>query len=363
MSRFASPASVVESLETRRLMAATLTGAVMKDMTGNGLTADDQGLAGVVVNLYKDKNANGIVDAADGAAIGTRTSAAGTGAFSFAGVGKGKYLLQEVVGANQVRTGPFLTDTIAVDVTKKKGVYGGNLFANYVKDFDRAAVSKITYNVNGGAAVSTMDGNVHQGDTVTVNFTVAAGKTVTVSFVSYKAPEPVSTAENLQYQELYQAKSGTFGAGTYSLTVEVPDCYFQLDFVGGLPIDPFGPAGSDILYARQGRRIAFVNGGDEPCDCGQEPPVCEPPPACEPPPVCEPPPCAPPPCAPPPVCEPTPCEPPACDDDKDRGDDMDKCGDDRDKKDGKGSGKKNKLKNLLRDLVDRRDKGGKGRDC
>ena len=297
MSRFAPHGSVVESLESRRLMAATISGAVMRDMTGNGLSADDQGLAGVVVKLYRDRNANSLVDAADGAALATKTSAAVTGAFSFSVAAKGKYLLQETVGANQVRTGPFLTDTIAVNVTKttKKSVYGGNIFANYVKDFDRSAVSGITYTINGGAPVATMDGNVHQGDTVTVHFTVAAGKTVTVSLVSYKAPEPFSTAENLQFQELFQADTGTFTGGTHSLTVEVPDCYFQLDFIGGLPIDPFGPAGSDTLYARQGRRIAFVNGGTEPCDC-DVPPVCEPPP-CEPQPPCnEPPPCEPPPC-------------------------------------------------------------------
>ena len=292
MARFAPNAPVVESLESRRLMAATITGAVMRDLTGNGLTADDTtGLAGVVVKLYKDRNANGVLDAADGAALGTRTSAAITGAFSFGGLGKGKFLLQETPGPNQVRTGPFLTDTIAVDVAKKKGVFGGNLFANYVKDFDRSAVSGITYTVNGGAPISTMDGNVHSGDTVPVNFTVAAGKTVTVSFVSYTAPEPFSTAENLQFQELFQADTGTFTGGTHSLTVKVPDCYFQLDFVGGLPIDPFGPAGSDILYARQGRRIAFVNGGTEECGCEEIPPCEEEPPCGEEAPCEEEPPC------------------------------------------------------------------------
>jgi hypothetical protein len=257
-------------------MAATIAGTVVRDLTGNGVSPDDPGLAGVVVKLFKDKNANGIVDVADGAAVATKTSAAVTGAFAFTGLAKGNYLLQETPGPNQVRTGPFLTDTIAVAVTKKNGTFGGNVFANYVKDFDASAVTGITYSINGGAPVLTMDGNVHAGDTVTVNFTVAAGKTVTVSLVSYEAPAPFSSAENLQDQELFQSDTGTFTGGTHSLTVKVPDCYFQLDFVGGLPIDPFGPAGSDILYSHQGRRIAFVNGGDEPCGCDQ-PPVDPPP--------------------------------------------------------------------------------------
>jgi len=276
MPRPASHGTVVESLESRRLMAATIAGAVVRDLTGNGISPDDTGLAGVIVKLFRDKNANGVVDAADGAAVATKTSAAVTGAFAFTGVAKGNYLLQETPGLNQVRTGPFLTDTIAVSVTKKNGTFGGNVFANYVKDFDASAVTGITYSINGGASVSTMDGNVHAGDTVTVNFTVAAGKTVIVSLVSYEAPAPFSSAENLQDQELFQSATGTFTGGTHSLTVKVPDCYFQLDFVGGLPINPFGPAGSDTLYSHQGRRIAFVNGGDEPCGCDQ-PPVDPPP--------------------------------------------------------------------------------------
>src|SRR5512133_2047739 len=129
MQRSAPRASVVESLESRQLMSATISGAVLRDLTGNGVSADDTGLAGVVVKLFKDKNANGVVDAADGAAVATKTSAATTGAFAFAGLCKGKYLLQEIPGANQVRTGPFLTDTIAVNVTAKKGTFGDNVFA------------------------------------------------------------------------------------------------------------------------------------------------------------------------------------------------------------------------------------------
>lgn len=35
-----------------------------------------------------------------------------TGVFAFAGLANGKYLLQETPGANQIRTGPFLTDAL-----------------------------------------------------------------------------------------------------------------------------------------------------------------------------------------------------------------------------------------------------------
>ena len=87
-----------------------------------------------------------------------------------------------------------------------------------------------------------------EGDIVSVNFTVKAGKTVELSLVSYKADAPFSNAENLQYQVLSDLDTGIFTAGKHCLTVCIPKCYFQLDFVGGKAIDPFGPAGSNILY-------------------------------------------------------------------------------------------------------------------
>src|SRR4051794_1783412 len=130
MSRNIRPCSLgLESLERRALMAATISGSVLQDMTGNGATADDKPLSGIVVKLYADKNGNGVVDAADGAAVASKTSAAVTGAFSFTGLSTGKYLLQETPGANQIRTAPLLSSTIAVNASKNS-TYGNNVFAN-----------------------------------------------------------------------------------------------------------------------------------------------------------------------------------------------------------------------------------------
>ncbi|HYO09354.1 MAG TPA: prealbumin-like fold domain-containing protein [Tepidisphaeraceae bacterium] len=262
--------SLVETLERRSLMSATISGAVMQDLSGNGLSADDKPLSGIVVKLYQDKNGNGAVDSADGAALASKTSAAATGAFSFTNLGIGKYLLQETPGANQVRTAPTLSNTIAVNVLKKNVTYGNNVFANYVKSFDRAAVTNISYTINGTKTVTTLNGNVKQGDVVTANFTVKAGKTVELSLVAYKANAPFSSAQNLQYQKISDLATGTFSAGKHCMTVCVPDCYFQVDFVGGKAIDPFGPAGSNILYGAQDRLISYANGGTKPCDCEPE---------------------------------------------------------------------------------------------
>jgi hypothetical protein len=263
----------LETLELRSMMSATISGAVMQDLSGNGLSADDKPLSGVVVKLYADKNGNGKVDSTDGAALQSKTSAATTGAFSFTGLGAGKYVLQETPGANQVRTVPALSNEIAVNATNKNGTYGNNVFANYVKSFDKTALSGISYTFtsNGVAkTVTTLTGNVKEGDVVTVNFTVKAGKTVELSLVTYKADAPFSSAQNLQYQKIADLATGTFGAGKHCMTVTVPTCYFQVDFVGGKAINPFGPAGSNILYGAQDRLISYANGGSKPCDCNCE---------------------------------------------------------------------------------------------
>lgn len=258
----------LEMLEQRAHLSATISGSVMRDMTGNGLTADDQPLAGSVVKLYKDVNANGKLDSADGAAIASKTSNA-DGRFKFTGLKKGRYLLQGVAGANQVRTAPVLGDTIAVNAKNANGKYGGRVFDYYVKDFDRSAISNITYTINGTKTVTSLVGNVKENDTVTANFTVAAGKTVKLSLVTYYNPLNGNTGAALQAQRIFDVSTGTFGAGKHSLTVLTPDCYFQIDLVGGPAINKFGPTGSNITYSAQSRLIHAAHGGDSACDdCG-----------------------------------------------------------------------------------------------
>ena len=260
-----------ESLEQRRLLAATISGAVLRDISGNGLSADDTGLSGVTVKLYKDLNANGKLDATDGAAISTKVSAAGSGSFSFTGLSTGKYIVQDVPSAGQVRTWPYLSSNIAVNVTNANGTYGNNKFTNYVKDFNPTDLTNISYtivNSGGTKTVTSLQGNVKEGDVVTANFTVKAGKSVEVTLVSYMGDQPI-VPPNLGNQEIFDIQTGTFGPGQHSLTVVVADCYFQVDFIGGKAIVPLGPTGSNILYGVQGRLLSFAVGGDNPCEHGE----------------------------------------------------------------------------------------------
>jgi uncharacterized repeat protein (TIGR01451 family) len=92
----------------------TLSGTVFDDLNGNGAIAGEPGRGGVTVQLIKDANNNGIND---DAVFETTTTAAGTGAYSFSGVGPGRYFIQQATPAGAVKTfGPsFYTVVVSTD--------------------------------------------------------------------------------------------------------------------------------------------------------------------------------------------------------------------------------------------------------
>lgn len=256
--------STIEQLEGRQMMAAQISGTVFNDITGNSITKDDKGASAVVVNLYKDVNANGKLDAADGVAVAsTKTNSAGK--YSFSKLAVGTYFVEETVPTNAVRTSPYLDSAIKVDVTNKNGNYKNNDFANYYKTFDKNAVKNVTYVINGTKTVTTLKDNVAQGDVVEVKFTLTSKQTV--SLVSYKTTDV--SGDPLSEQTVYDKVTATLCAGTYCMRVRVPNCYFQIDFVGGKVIDQFGPRGGNANYTNQGRLIDSDKGGTNACtDCG-----------------------------------------------------------------------------------------------
>ncbi len=119
-----------------------------------------------------------------------------------------------------------------------------------------------TVNKNGVQIPISINGHVNQGDTVTVYFKVAAGcSNITVSFVGYKVPGSTWNANTADRQTVTNYQSGTFSAGgPYQLTVVVPSCYYQLDFVTGL---------------NQGNFIDGANGGTTACPVTPPPPPCD----------------------------------------------------------------------------------------
>ncbi|HEV2249691.1 MAG TPA: hypothetical protein VGT60_04210 [Candidatus Limnocylindria bacterium] len=102
-----------------------------------------------------------------------------------------------------------------------------------------------------------------QGGIAMVNFKMSsgcAGKELTL--VSYTAPSAEFTRETASQQQLFEAKTGTFNNGSFTLSVHVPSCFFQVDFVYGTPITQFG---GSSFYSDQGRLIMGVNGGTTEC--------------------------------------------------------------------------------------------------
>lgn len=107
----------------------------------------------------------------------------------------------------------------------------------------------------------------------TVSFTIANGcKDIQLSLVSYKAPGPQYSEQTADQQQLYDSKTGTYSSGSYTLAVNVPNCYYQIDFVYGTPIAHLGPAGTNNFYDKQGRLIAAKNGGTTSCSSTTTPP-------------------------------------------------------------------------------------------
>jgi Calpain family cysteine protease len=101
---------------------------------------------------------------------------------------------------------------------------------------------------------------VHQGDTVTVTFDTLPGAAQTeFSLVAYAAPNGNFNSSNIDHQQEWADTTGTYaGAGQHSLTVTLPDGYFQLDFVQGAAIADFA---TGERYHSDGRFLAGVQGG------------------------------------------------------------------------------------------------------
>ena len=230
-----------------------ISGAVDFDVTGNGLTSDDTPLAGVKV--YLDTKNNGSWNSGE-----PSMTTLANGGYSFTGLAPGSYTVREVVSAGEVRTAPALSDHYTVSLSAGQTSIGNN-FAN-AQTYNTSVVSNVVYLLNDPIAVTTLQGNTAEGDTVEVSFTVAAGTAPTpFSLVSYTAPSPTYVATQAAQQQVFNASSGTFGPGTYTLDVVIPHSYYQIDFVIGNVIDHLGPSGSSIFYSAQNRLISADNGG------------------------------------------------------------------------------------------------------
>jgi len=247
--------------QTVNAAPSSISGHVFFDVTGDGLSADDKTMAGVKIELFRDSNGNGTLDGSD-VLVATAVSD-NNGAYSFANLAPATYFVEEVTPAGYVRTAPT-TSAFYANVVVSGSSFTHDDFDNFQTDNCSNEVKNVKFIIDGCKVVTNLRGQVHQGDTVTAQFTVTSGHTDMFSLVSYTAPGSSFNANDASEQKIYQDSSGVFGPGTHTLTVVVPRCYFQIDFVCGAAIDQFGPAGSNIFYSAEQRLISADNGGTNP---------------------------------------------------------------------------------------------------
>jgi hypothetical protein len=126
-------------------------------------------------------------------------------------------------------------------------------------------VQSVSFTDNEGT-FATLAGHVQPGDHVVANFTVPANCSVVLSFVSYQAPGATYDPNTASQQTVFNSQdSVTFAAGDHSMAVDIPSCFFQVDFVLGAVIDQLGPGN---FYDAQGRLISTGNGGITTCGGG-----------------------------------------------------------------------------------------------
>ena len=235
-------------------LRGSIEGHKSRDLTGNGFSADDTGLGGTTI--YLDQNANGRLDSDERSTV---TDA--DGSYRFDDLIAGTYHIREVVGNGYVRTGPASTDVYTVQIGAGESSTG-NDFANF-ETCDLGRFGNVHYIINGGTIVTNLRGNTNPGDVVEAVFTVTAGGPVMASLVSYTAPDPYFSAGKAAQQVISEVDTGTFdGGGTYRLVVRNPNSNYQVDFVCGMAIERFGPAGSNIFYSPQRRLISADNDGN-----------------------------------------------------------------------------------------------------
>jgi hypothetical protein len=237
----------------------SVSGHKYRDKTGNGASTDDKSYPIAGVTMYADFDNDGYLDSNE-----PRDVTDNDGYFQITGLVPGSYKIREVVPTGYVRTGPTMNDfhTVTVVAGQNSSVNtsgGKNDFYNFQK-CDTTSITQISYKRNGTTTFTDLGGNVYQGDQVTVKFYVTRNDTE-ASFVSYTAPDPYFDANRASMQEVFDSATGVFDIGWRSLTIDVPDSYFQVDFVCGAVIDVLGPAGSNIFYTPQGRLIDAHNGG------------------------------------------------------------------------------------------------------
>jgi hypothetical protein len=207
----------------------TVSGHVFTDLNGSGNVAGDPGQNGVTVQLYRDNNANGLLDASDTLVASTTTAnvAGQDGSYSFTGVGAGHYLVHQALAAGVLQTLPSSGADYAFATMS-----GTNISARDFGDFVLGAIS-------GQVFQDTTGNGVNNGTTG------LAGWTVQLLDTNNNVVESVSTD----------------GSGNYTLGSVAPGTYHIREVVqSGWLQTTANPA--DVTVNASGAAFANVNFGD-----------------------------------------------------------------------------------------------------
>ena len=179
-----------------------------------------------------------------------------------------------------------MTSKRAADPTERRGIpttrsaqsgqsYCGNNFDDYL--IPTCTPTNVCYTVTTPKGQSKtykdLSGNTQQGDTVSVTFTATMTEQITI--VSYVAPGSTFNQSTAYQQQIFDECTGTFSSGTHTLTVQIPNCYYQIDVICGPAICElapptyngcaYGPDSANVLYHAQNRFLSGDNGGSQCC--------------------------------------------------------------------------------------------------
>ena len=206
----------------------------------------------------------------------TSTTTASNGTYSFTLTNPGTYYVQESVPSGYIQTGGGPDGSAGntyytINATSGHS-YSGNNFDDYL--IPNCCPSSVSFKVTtpGGSSqtVTNLSGNTaargHGHGHVH-----GAGGIREFTLVSYVAPSSSFSDSNAYQQVIYQQATGTYSTpGPLTLTVKIPNSYYQIDFVCGAAIsqlepnqnnDAYGPDSANILYHAQDRFISGDNGG------------------------------------------------------------------------------------------------------
>ena len=243
----------LEGMERRQLLSgATISGTTYQDLAGNGAFSDVSRLPGVTVNLYQKGST----------VVFEHVASDKNGNFSFSNLTPGSYSVQQVVPKSFLPTGALY----GYSTTLKSGQ---SATGKDFEDFQLSPLPKlsnlsyvVTTPSGHSKTVSTLNGNVQEGDTVTAKFKLSTPAALTL--VAYTAPNDNFDTTNLQEQKIFSKATATGSGSGIGHGHRPPTGTNRIDQGGSArwAIDHLD-TNSNVLYHSQDRFIDGQNGGNQ----------------------------------------------------------------------------------------------------